>query len=137
VAGDGAPIRFTSSILPPAKSLEELPRGLNLKGISTGDFGGALAALLGLMGPLVCQSPPSRVCKDVWETYQTKFQRHDLNRARYGYLRTDGSYFNARLEEAKQYILVIIGTSEDGSKKLEDSPNGYQKREQSCRQLFL
>ena len=48
--GDGA-IRFTSAILPRylrrAKSLEDLLPWLYLKGISTGDFGEALAALLG------------------------------------------------------------------------------------------
>jgi len=44
-------IRFTSTILPPylrkAKSIEELLPWLYLKGISTGDFQEALAALLG------------------------------------------------------------------------------------------
>lgn len=50
--GDGAEkIRFTSTILPPylrkAKSIEELLPWLYLKGISTGDFHEALAALLG------------------------------------------------------------------------------------------
>ena len=48
--GDGA-IRFTSAILPRylrrAKSLEDLLPWLYLKGISTGDFGEALAALTG------------------------------------------------------------------------------------------
>lgn len=41
-APDGAPLRFTSTILPPylrrAKSIEELLAWLYLKGVSTGDF---------------------------------------------------------------------------------------------------
>jgi transposase-like protein len=50
--GDAAEkVRFTSTILPPylrkAKSIEELLPWLYLKGISTGDFHEALAALLG------------------------------------------------------------------------------------------
>lgn len=50
--GDGAEkIRFTSTILPPylrkTKSIEDLLPWLYLKGISTGDFQEALAALLG------------------------------------------------------------------------------------------
>ena len=49
VSGDGK-IRFTSAILPRylrrSKSIEELLPWLYLKGISTGDFGEALAALL-------------------------------------------------------------------------------------------
>jgi putative transposase len=55
-AGSGAPIRFTSAILPAylrrAKNLEELLPWLYLKGVSTGQFGEALAALLGPDGAL-------------------------------------------------------------------------------------
>jgi hypothetical protein len=50
----GGEIRFTSAILPPylrrTRSIEELLPWLYLKGISTGDFGEALAALLGPEG---------------------------------------------------------------------------------------
>lgn len=51
VNADGSKIKFTSKIVPPylrkAKSVEELLPWLYLKGISTGDFSEALAALLG------------------------------------------------------------------------------------------
>ena len=51
----GSGIRFTSAILPPylrrTKSIEELIPWLYLKGISTGDFSEALAALLGPDAP--------------------------------------------------------------------------------------
>ena len=51
----GGRIRFTSSILPPylrrSRSVEELLPWLYLKGISTGDFSKALAALLGPDAP--------------------------------------------------------------------------------------
>ena len=51
----GSKIRFTSAILPPylrrTKSIEELLPWLYLKGISTGDFSEALAALLGPEAP--------------------------------------------------------------------------------------
>ena len=51
----GGRIRFTSSILPPylrrAKSVEALLPWLYLKGISSGDFSEALAALLGPDAP--------------------------------------------------------------------------------------
>ena len=55
-AGETGPrVRFTSRILPPylrrAKSIEELLPWLYLKGISTGDFCEALAALLGPEAP--------------------------------------------------------------------------------------
>lgn len=49
-------IRFTSSLLPPylrrARSVDELLPWLYLKGISTGDFGEALAALVGPDAPV-------------------------------------------------------------------------------------
>ena len=48
-------IKFTSAILPPylrrSKSIEDLLPWLYLKGVSTGDFGDALAALLGPDAP--------------------------------------------------------------------------------------
>ena len=51
----GGDIRVTSAILPPylrrAKSVEELLPWLYLKGISTDDFGEALAALPGAVAP--------------------------------------------------------------------------------------
>jgi transposase-like protein len=56
----GEPIRFSSAILPPyarrSKSLEALIPIRYLKGVSTGDFEGALAALLGPgLKPLYCR----------------------------------------------------------------------------------
>ncbi len=57
----GSGIRFTSAILPPylrrAKSIEELIPWLYLKGISTGDFSEALAALPGPDAPGISPRP--------------------------------------------------------------------------------
>jgi putative transposase len=54
-AESGAPIRFTSAILPAylrrTRNLEELLPWLYLKGVSTGQFGEAMAALLGADAP--------------------------------------------------------------------------------------
>src|SRR5512144_1669352 len=54
-AGAEAPIRFTSALLPRylrrPRSLEDLLPWLDLKGVSTGDFGDALATLLGPNAP--------------------------------------------------------------------------------------
>ena len=70
-AGETGPrIRFTSAILPPylrrAKSIEELLPWLYLKGISTGDFSEALAALLGPEAPGLSASTIVRL-KEVWQ----------------------------------------------------------------------
>ena len=69
-SGEAGKIRFTSAILPPylrrAKSIEELLPWLYLKGISTGDFTEALAALLGPDAPGLSASTITRL-KDVWQ----------------------------------------------------------------------
>lgn len=66
-APDGAPLRFTSTILPPylrrAKSTEEL-LPLYLKGVSTGDFSEALAALLGPDAPGLSATTITRLKAD-------------------------------------------------------------------------
>ena len=96
--GDGA-IRFTSAILPRylrrAKSLEDLLPWLYLKGISTGDFGEALAALLGSSAPGLSASTITRL-KEVWGVEAERWQRRDLTAKRYVYFWVDGIYFSAR-----------------------------------------
>jgi len=66
-------IRFTSSILPSylrkAKSIEELLPWLYLKGISTGDFQEALAALLGPNAAGLSSTTISRLKADWWDEY--------------------------------------------------------------------
>ena len=92
--GDGA-IRFTSAILPRylrrAKSLEDLLPWLYLKGISTGDFGEALAALLGSSAPGLSASTITRL-KEVWGVEAERWQRRDLTAKRYVYFWVDGIY---------------------------------------------
>ena len=68
--GNGAArIRFTPAILPPyarrSRSLEVLIPILYLRGISTGDFAEALAALLGKDAPGLSASTIARL-KEVW-----------------------------------------------------------------------
>ena len=96
--GDGA-IRFTSAILSRylrrAKSLEDLLPWLYLKGISTGDFGEALAALLGSSAPGLSASTITRL-KEVWGVEAERWQRRDLTAKRYVYFWVDGIYFSAR-----------------------------------------
>ncbi len=96
--GDGA-IRFTSAILPRylrrAKSLEDLLPWLYLKGISTGDFGEALAALLGSSAPGLSASTITRL-KEVWGVEAERWQRRDLTAKRYVYFGWT-IYFSARI----------------------------------------
>ena len=136
----GPRIRFTSSILPPylrrAKSIEELLPWLYLKGISTGDFGEALAALLGSSAPGLSASTITRL-KEVWGVEAERWQRRDLTAKRYVYFWVDGIYFSARMEEEKQCILVIVGATDKGQKELIAIADGYRESEQSWLEVLL
>ena len=133
-------IRFTSSILPPylrkTKTMEDLLPWLYLKGISTGDFSEALAVLLGPNAPGLS---PSTICrlKDIWKKDMDNWQHRDLSRKRYVYFWADGVYFNVRLDQSRQCILVIIGATDDGRKELVGLWDGYRESEQSWKELLL
>ena len=137
--GDGA-IRFTPAILPRylrrTKSLEDLLPWLYLKGISTGNFSEALAALLGNSAPGLSASTITRL-KEVWGTEAECWQRRDLAARRYAYFWADGIYFGARMEEEKQCILVIIGATDTGRKELIAITDGYRESAQSWREVLL
>lgn len=127
-------IRFTSKILPPylrrTKSIEELLPWLYLKGISTGDFGEALAALLGKNAPGLSASTISRL-KEVWSEELKEWQQRSLKGKEYVYLWVDGIHFGARMEDASQCMLVIIGATKHGDKELLTIVDGYRESEQS------
>ena len=89
-------VRFTSKILPPylrkAKSIEELLLWLYLKGISTGDFHEALAALLGPNAAGLSSATISRLKAEWWGEYD-RWQRRDLSTRRFVYIWADCAYF--------------------------------------------
>jgi putative transposase len=132
-------IHFTSSILPPylrkTKSMEELIPWLYLKGISTGDFSDALAALVGKNAPGLSSGTISRL-KSVWQQDLDQWQKRDLSEKRYVYFWADGIYCNVRMDE-KQCLLVIIGATEDGKKELVAIEGGFRESELSWTQLLL
>lgn len=139
--GEGAEkIRFTSTILPPylrkAKSIEELLPWLYLKGISTGDFQEALAALLGPNAAGLSSTTISRLKADWWDEYD-RWQRRDLSARRFVYIWADGVYFRPRMAEEKQCVLVIIGADEWGRKEIIGLADGYRESTQSWRELLL
>ena len=137
---EGRRFKFTSKILPPylrrTKSIEELIPWLYLKGISTGDFSEALAALLGKDAPGLSASTVVRL-KQVWETDFKDWNRRDLSGKRYVYIWVDGIHFNIRLEEHRQCILVVMGATADGKKELIAVQDGYRESEQSWKELLL
>ena len=130
----GSGICFHSSLLPPylrrTKSMEELLPWLYLKGLSTGDFQEALAALLGKDAKGLSAGTISRL-KDGWRADLAKWQQRELDKKRYVYFWADGVYFNIRGDEARQCILVIVGVDEHGHKEFVAIDDGYRESEQS------
>src|SRR5439155_7143327 len=126
--------KFSSRILPPylrkTKSLEELIPWLYLKGISTGDFHEALAALLGPQAPGLSATTVTRL-KTVWEDEYQNWNQRSLESKHYVYLWADGVYFNVRLEEDRQCLLVLLGATPDGKKELIAVAAGHRESEQS------
>jgi putative transposase len=131
---------FSSQVLPPylrkTKSLEELIPWLYLKGISTGDFSEALAALVGPQAKGLSASTVVRL-KSIWEEEFQEWNQRSLEGKRYVYVWADGVHFNIRLEEDRQCILVLMGATEDGHKELIAVTDGYRESEQSWKALLL
>lgn len=139
--GEGSErIRFSSAILPRyarrSKSLEVLIPILYLKGISTGDFGEALIALLGKDAGGLSASTIARL-KDAWSEEHARWTKRDLSTKRYVYFWVDGIHVQARLEDAAQCLLVIIGATPEGKKELVGLIDGVRESAQSWRELLL
>src|ERR1700675_152558 len=119
--GDGERSRFTSAILPlwarRTKSLDALLPVLYLRGISTGDFQEALAALLGKEAPNLSSAVIARL-KGEWEDEYRQWQRRDLSARQYVYVWADGVYLQARMEPQAECMLVLIGATPEGKKEL-------------------
>jgi transposase-like protein len=132
--------KFSSAILPPylrkTKSIEELIPWLYLKGVSTGDFSEALAAILGPNAPGLSATTVTRL-KAVWQQEYDAWSKRSLTGQHYVYVWADGVPFNIRLEEDRQCILVLMGATADGQKELIAISDGHRESEQSWTALLL
>ena len=138
--GPGGRIHFTSSILPRylrrSRSMEELLPWLYLKGISSGDFGEALAALVGRDAPGLAASTLTRLKALWWDEYEA-WRKRDLSAKAYVYFWADGVYFSPRMDHDKQCVLVIIGADARGRKDIVGMVDGYRESAQSWAELLL
>jgi transposase-like protein len=136
----GEPIRFTSAVLPAylrrTRNIEELLPWLYLKGVSTGQFEEALAALLGTDAPGLSAATVRRLT-EAWQEEHERWQGRDLSSRRYVYLWADGVYFTPRLEHERQCMLVLTGADASGRKELLAIEDGYRESAQSWRELLL
>ena len=141
--GDGAVeenIRFTSSILPKwarrTKSLDAVLPILYLRGVSTGDFQEALAALLGKDAPNLSPAVIARLRAE-WQADYDAWQKRDLSARRYVYVWADGIYLQARMEANAECMLVLIGATPEGKKELLGFQTGVRESAQSWRELLI
>lgn len=137
---EGGREKFTSSILPPylrkTRSMEDLIPWLYLKGVSTGDFSEALAALIGVDTPGFSASTVTRL-KESWEQDFKAWNARDLTGKNYVYVWADGIHFNIRLEDDRQCILVLMGATADGKKELIAIADGFRESEQCWKEVLL
>ena len=112
--------RFSSAILPRyarrTPSVDSLIPTLYLKGVSSGDFSQALAAILGEQAAGLSATNVVRL-KKVWEAEYREWTQRDLSGKRYVYFWADGLHVNVRLDEERSCILVIMGADEQGRKE--------------------
>ena len=108
-----------------AKSLDALLPALYLRGVSTGDFLEALAALLSKDAPNLSPTVISRLTAE-WQTDYDAWQK-----------RADGVYLQARMEEAAECMLVLIGATPEGKKELVGFQTGVRENAQSWRELLI
>jgi transposase-like protein len=137
---DREKVKFTSNILPPylrkTKSIEDLIPWLYLKGVSTGEFPEALAALLGPDAAGLSATTVTRL-KSHWEQEYAQWNKRSLEGKRYVYVWADGIHFNIRLEKDRQCILVLMGATAEGKKELIAIHDGHRESELSWRELLL
>ena len=135
-----ARIHFSPSILPKharrTKSLDAVLPILYLKGISSGSFQDALSALLGPEAPNLSSDTILRL-RESWNEELAHWRARDLSARRYVYIWADGIYFQARMEDQSQCMLVIIGATPEGRKELLGFTSGYRESAQSWAELLI
>jgi putative transposase len=133
-------IRFSSAVLPKwarrTKSLDALLPVLYLRGVSTGDFQEALAALLGKEASNLSPAVISRLTAE-WQADYDAWQKRDLSARRYVYVWADGVYLQARMEDNAECMLVLIGATPEGRKELVGFQTGVRESAQSWRELLI
>ena len=132
-------IKFNSSLLPPylkrTKSMEELIPWLYLKGISTGGFQEALAALVGDQAKGLSANTISRL-KANWLREHREWSQRDLSQKRYVYFWADGIYSNVRMDD-RLCLLVIVGVTEFGHKELVAVEDGFRESLASWEEVLI
>ena len=100
------------------------------------DFEEALIALLGKDARGLSATTVGRL-KEAWSEEHARWSKRDLSARRYVYFWADGIHVQARLEDAAQCLLVIIGATPEGKKELVGLIDGVRESAQSWKELML
>lgn len=126
---------FTSNLLPPymrrAPSLDTLLPVLYLKGISTGECGPALAAIL---GKEESEISPGVICrlKKKWNAEHKIWSKRSLAGKEFVYGWVDGVHFHVRADEDPNLCaLVVIGVDTEGNKEFLAIETGYRESKEA------
>ncbi|PIR53273.1 IS256 family transposase [Candidatus Peregrinibacteria bacterium CG10_big_fil_rev_8_21_14_0_10_49_10] len=131
--------KFTSMILPPylrkSPNIESLLPVLYLRGLSTGDFREALSSILGEGARGL--SPGSIVSlKRSWEKEFDDWRKLPVTE-RFVYVWADGVNVKIRIGEDKRLcLLVIVGVTETGEKRLLAVEPGYRESADSWKSVL-
>ncbi len=72
-----------------------------------------------------------------WQADYDAWQKRDLSARRYVYVWADGVYLQARMEEAAECMLVLIGATPEGKKEFIGFQTGVRESAQSWRELLI
>ena len=75
--------------------------------------------------------------KDGWQEDHARWEARDLSARSYVYIWADGIHLQARLEDEKQCILVLIGATSEGKKELVGFTDGARESAHDWRGLLL
>ena len=108
---------------------------LYLKGLSANDFSSALSSLLG-DGVQGLSKSSIHALKKSWERDLKEWKQEKIH-DRFIYLWADGVYVNVRVGEDKRAcLLVVIGVTEQGDKKLLAVEAGYRESKEAWKDIF-
>lgn len=72
-----------------------------------------------------------------WKMEFDRWNKRNLSSKNHVYIWVDGIYLSARMEDEKQYMLVIIKATPEGKKELVGFTDGYRESAQSWGELLL
>lgn len=130
--------RFASAILPAwarkSPQLAEVLPLLYLHGLSSLDFGPALAQFLGTSAGLSAATITRLTAQ--WQDEARAFHTRSLAQTDYVYVWVDGIHLKVRLEQDKVCLLVMIGVRADGRKELIALADGFRESTESWADLL-